>query len=303
MFAFEYGRRYKVVFVNMEEGFLMTKLNETYTLNNGIKIPKVAFGTWQMPAESTRQAVLEALKAGYRHIDTALAYQNEKEVGQAVRDSGIARDEIYVTSKLPGETKTYEGAKKDFETTYNNLGLDYLDLYLVHAPFPWDEMGKSENIEKYDKANQEVWKALEEILASGKVKSIGVSNFNVHDLKSLLSTAEVKPAVDQIQYYVGYTEPKISQFALDNDILIEAYSPLATGRMLSNPTVERIAEKYGASVAQLAIEFVVQNGAFTHKEHILDNARLDFVISDEDMDTLNGMKDSAVDMYHHGRQE
>lgn len=286
----------------------MAKLDDTYTLNNGIKIPKVAFGTWQMPAEKTRQSVLDALDAGYRHIDTALAYGNEKEVGQAVRDSGIPRDQIYVTSKLPGETKTYEGAKKDFETTFNNLDIDYLDLYLVHAPFPWAEMSQSANSDKYDKANQEIWKALEEILATGKVKSIGVSNFNVHDLQSLLSTANVKPAVDQIQYYVGYTEPKISKFAADNDILIEAYSPLATGRMLSNPTVERIADKYDASVAQLAIQFVVQNGALplpkaTQKEHILANAKLDFEISNEDMETLNGMKDSAVNMYHHGRQE
>lgn len=292
----------------MEEGQSMTKLNETYTLNNGLTIPKVAFGTWQMPAEKTRQSVLDALQAGYRHIDTALAYQNEKEVGQAVRDSGIPRDQIYVTSKLPGETKTYEGAKKDFETTFNNLDIDYLDLYLVHAPFPWSEMSNSENSAKYDKANQEVWKALEEIQASGKVKSIGVSNFNVHDLESLLSTAKVKPAVDQIQYYVGYTEPKITKYATENNILIEAYSPLATGRMLSNPTVERIAEKYKADTAQLAIQFVVQNGALplpkaTHKEHILDNAKLDFTISDEDMETLNKMKDSAVNMYHHGRQE
>lgn len=286
----------------------MTKLDETYTLNNGIKIPKVAFGTWQMPAEKTRQSVLDALEAGYRHIDTALAYGNEKEVGQAVRDSGIPRDQIYVTSKLPGETKTYEGAKKDFEETFNNLDIDYLDLYLVHAPFPWAEMGKSENIEKYDKANQEIWKALEEIQASGKVKSIGVSNFNVHDLESLLTTAKVTPAVDQIQYYVGYTEPKITKFATDKDILIEAYSPLATGRMLSNPTVERIAEKYDVSAAQLAIEFVVQNGALplpkaTQKAHILDNAKLDFEISAQDMEKLNSLKDTAVDMYHHGRQE
>ena len=286
----------------------MTKLDETYTLNNGTKIPKVAFGTWQMPADKTRQSVLDALDAGYRHIDTALAYGNEKEVGQAVRDSGIPREEIYVTSKLPGETKTYEGAKHDFEETFNNLDIDYLDLYLIHAPFPWAEMSQSANSDKYDKANQELWKAMEEILATGKVKSIGVSNFNVHDLQSLMSTAKVKPAVDQIQYYVGYTEPKISQFAKDNDILIEAYSPLATGRMLSNPTVERIADKYNASVAQLAIEFVVQNGALplpkaTQKEHILANAKLDFEISAEDMETLNNMKDSAVNMYHHGRQE
>ncbi|AKP67357.1 aldo/keto reductase [Companilactobacillus ginsenosidimutans] len=287
----------------------MTKLDETYTLNNGLEIPKVAFGTWQMPAEKTRQSVLDALEAGYRHIDTALAYGNEKEVGQAVRDSGIPRDQIYVTSKLPGETKTYEGAKKDFETTFNNLDIDYLDLYLIHAPFPWQEMGNvPADPAKYDKANQEIWKAMEEILATGKVKSIGVSNFNVRDMKALIDNSNVKPAVDQIQYYVGYTEPKISAYAKENDILVEAYSPLATGRMLSNPTVERIAEKYKASVAQLAIQFVIQNGALplpkaTHKEHILDNAKLDFKISEEDMEKLNSLSDTAVDMWHNGHQE
>lgn len=287
----------------------MTKLDETYTLNNGLEIPKVAFGTWQMPAEKTRQSVLDALEAGYRHIDTALAYGNEKEVGQAVRDSGIPRDQIYVTSKMPGETKTYEGAKKDFETTFNNLDIDYLDLYLIHAPFPWQEMGNvPADPAKYDKANQEIWKAMEEILATGKVKSIGVSNFNVRDMKALIDNSNVKPAVDQIQYYVGYTEPKISAYAKENDILVEAYSPLATGRMLSNPTVERIAEKYKASVAQLAIQFVIQNGALplpkaTHKEHILDNAKLDFKISEEDMEKLNSLSDTAVDMWHNGHQE
>ncbi|KRL65244.1 aldo/keto reductase [Companilactobacillus versmoldensis] len=286
----------------------MTKLDETYNLNDGTKIPKVAFGTWQMPADKTREAVLNALEAGYRHIDTALAYDNEKEVGQAVRDSDIPRDQIYVTSKLPGETKTYEGAKKDFETTFNNLDIDYLDLYLVHAPFPWSEMSTEGDINKYDQANQEVWKALEEIQASGKVKSIGVSNFDVHDLESLLTTAKVTPAVDQIQYYVGHTEPKISQFTKDHNILIEAYSPLATGKMLSNPTVERIADKNNVSVAQLAIQFVVQNGALplpkaTHKEHILANAKLDFEIGDEDMKTLNGLEDTAINMYHNAHQE
>ncbi len=287
----------------------MTKLDETYTLNNGIKIPKVAFGTWQMPAEKTRQSVLDALDAGYRHIDTALAYGNEKEVGQAVRNSSLSRDQIYVTSKLPGETKTYEGAKQDFETTFNNLDIDYLDLYLIHAPFPWREMSDTPaDVTKYDQANQDIWRAMEEILASGKVKSIGVSNFNVRDLESLMKTAKVTPAVDQIQYYVGYKEPKITKFAKDNDILIEAYSPLATGRMLSNPTVERIADKYNASVAQLAIQFVVQNGALplpkaTQKEHILANAQLDFDISAEDMAKLNELSDTAVDMYHNAHQE
>lgn len=304
------GIYYLLWFIKLsKEGNGMTKLNETYTLNDGTKIPKVAFGTWQMPAEKTRQSVLDAIEIGYRHIDTALVYGNEKEVGQAVRDSGVAREDLYVTSKLPGETKDAAGVKRDFEQTMKNLDIDYLDLYLIHAPFPWDEMSStSGTVEKYDKANQEIWKAMEEIQKSGRVKSIGVSNFNVHDLQSLLSTATIKPVVDQVQYYIGYTEPKVSEFSKANDIMIEAYSPLATGGLINNPIVKEIADRYDASVAQLAIQFVVQNGALplpkaTQKAHILDNSKLDFVISNDYMAKLNKMSDSAPSTFHHARQE
>src|SRR5699024_4099877 len=202
----------------------MTKLTDTFDIYNGVKIPKVAFGTWQIPANQARQAVHDAIDTGYRHIDTALVYQNEKEVGQGIKDAGVKREDIFVTSKLPGGTKTYDGALADFETTMKNLDLDYLDLYLVHAPWPWDEIGSN-----YDKENAEVWRAMEEIYNSGRVKAIGVSNFNVHDLENVLKTATIKPMVDQIQYYIGFTEPKITEFAQNNHILVEAYSPLATG--------------------------------------------------------------------------
>ena len=280
----------------------MTKLTDTFDIYNGVKIPKVAFGTWQIPASEARQAVEDAIKTGYRHIDTALAYQNEKEVGQAVRESGVKREDIFVTSKLPGGTKTYEGALADFETTMKNLDLDYLDLYLVHAPWPWDEIGSN-----YDKENTEVWRAMEEIYNSGRVKAIGVSNFNVHDLENVLKTATIKPMVDQIQYYIGFTEPKITEFAQNNDILVEAYSPLATGGLINNPDVKKIADKYGVSVPQLAIEFVIQNGVLplpkaVHEEHIVANAKLDFTISDEDMKTLNGFPDTAPSHFHNPTQ-
>ncbi|WP_119327290.1 aldo/keto reductase [Companilactobacillus musae] len=280
----------------------MTKLTDTFDIYNGVKIPKVAFGTWQIPASQARQAVRDAIETGYRHIDTALVYENEKEVGQGIKDSGVKRENLFVTSKLPASTKTYDGALQDFETTMKNLDLDYLDLYLVHAPWPWDEIGAN-----YDEGNVEVWRAMEKIYQSGRVKAIGVSNFNVHDLENVLKTATVKPMVDQIQYYIGFTEPKITEFAKENDILVEAYSPLATGGLINNKDVLKIAEKYNVSVPQLAIEFVIQNGVLplpkaVHKEHIIANTKLDFTISDEDMKTLNAMPDTAPSHFHNPTQ-
>lgn len=280
----------------------MTKLTDTFEMYNGVKIPKVAFGTWQIPASQARLAVSDAIEAGYRHIDTALVYENEKEVGQGIKDSGVKREDLFVTSKLPASTKTYDGALQDFETTMKNLDLDYLDLYLVHAPWPWNEIGAN-----YDEGNIEVWRAMEKIYQSGRVKAIGVSNFNVHDLENVLKTATVKPMVDQIQYYIGFTEPKITEFAKKNDILVEAYSPLATGGLINNKDVLKIAEKYNVSVPQLAIEFVIQNGVLplpkaVHKEHIIANTKLDFVISEEDMKTLNAMPDTAPSHFHNPTQ-
>lgn len=280
----------------------MTKLTDTFDIYNGVKIPKVAFGTWQIPASQARQAVRDAIETGYRHIDTALVYENEKEVGQGIKDSGVKRENLFVTSKLPASTKTYDGALQDFETTMKNLDLDYLDLYLVHAPWPWDEIGAN-----YDEGNVEVWRAMEKIYQSGRVKAIGVSNFNVHDLENVLKTATVKPMVDQIQYYIGFTEPKITEFAKENDILVEAYSPLVTGGLINNKDVLKIAEKYNVSVPQLAIEFVIQNGVLplpkaVHKEHIIANTKLDFTISDEDMKTLNAMPDTAPSHFHNPTQ-
>ncbi len=280
----------------------MTKLTDTFDIYNGVKIPKVAFGTWQIPANQARQAVSDAIETGYRHIDTALVYGNEKEVGQGIKDSGVKREDLFITSKLPAQTKSYDGALAEFETTMKNLDLDYLDLYLVHAPWPWSEIGAN-----YDKQNLDVWRAMEEIYKSGRVKAIGVSNFNVHDLENVMKTATVKPMVDQIQYYIGYTEPKITSFAKKNDILVEAYSPLATGGLIHNEDVLKIAEKYHVSVPQLAIQFVIQNDVLplpkaVHKEHIVANTKLDFEISAEDMKTLNAMPDTAPEHSHNSTQ-
>ncbi|WP_127849451.1 aldo/keto reductase [Lacticaseibacillus hulanensis] len=270
----------------------MTKLEETYTLSNGVKIPQIGFGTWQVPASIAERAVADALKAGYRHIDTAKAYHNEHEVGLAIKKSGIDRKDIFVTTKLPGATKSYDGALKDFDSSIKELGLDYVDLYLVHAPWPWTEIGAN-----YDKENREVWRAMEEIYASGKAKAIGISNFGVHEMQNVFATAKVKPMVDQIRYFIGNTEPDVTKFAKESGLLVEAYSPLATGRLLGNKKIAAVAAKYQVTTAQLAIRFCLQNGVLplpkaSHLEHAQNNADVDgFVISDDDMKLLNDWQD------------
>lgn len=184
----------------------MTKLTDTFNLTNGTTIPKVGFGTWQIPTSQTKQAVLDALSVGYRHIDTALVYGNEKQVGEAVKESGMKRDDVFVTTKLPAETKSYQGTLNDFNTSLSNPDLEYVDLYLVHAPQPWSQTGGN-----YDLENRDVWKAMEEIYKSGRAKAIGVSNFDANDLSNILNHSVIKPMVDQIQYYVGYTEDAITK--------------------------------------------------------------------------------------------
>jgi diketogulonate reductase-like aldo/keto reductase len=270
----------------------MSVLNETYTLNNGIEIPKLGFGTWQIPeGEDAYNAVATALKIGYRHIDTALQYGNEPSVGRAVRDSGISRDEVFVTTKLPAEIKSYDGALAAFETTMENLNLEYVDLYLIHAPWPWGEKGAD-----YRKQNSEVWKAFEEIYKSGRAKAIGVSNFVISDLEALFATAEITPAVNQIRYYIGNTQDDTVALSKEHGILVEGYSPLATGAILDNEKVAAIAQKYSKSIAQVSIRYILQNGLLplpksTNADRIKQNCDVDFAISDEDMEYLDSLDD------------
>lgn len=277
----------------------MTTINETFELNNGLKMPKVGFGTWQTePGKETYDAVSNALKAGYRFIDTAKAYGNEKSVGEAIADSDVDRNALFVQTKLPGETKTYEQTLADFDSSLKALNLDYVDSYIIHAPWPWDQMGTN-----HDAENRDVWRAMQEIYKSGRAKSIGVSNFNSHDLANLLTWKDltVTPAVDQIQYYIGYTQDSIVKTAKDHDIVVQAYSPLATGGLVGNPDLERLANKYSVSIPQLALRFVIQNGLAPLPKarsmaHIQANAKLDFEISDKDMAFLNRL--TAEDHWH-----
>ena len=263
----------------------MTILTETYKLNTGAIIPKIGFGTWQIPnGDEAYNSTLFALKSGYRHIDTARVYGNEESVGKAIRDSSVAREEIFLTTKLPAEIKTYEGALEAFKTSMQTLGADYVDLYLIHAPWPWTDRSGD-----YTEGNIQAWKAMEEIYKSGRAKAIGVSNFNVRDMQAILDNGTITPAVNQIKFFIGFTQDEITKFCQDKGILIEAYSPLATGRILNNPEVMKIADKYHKSVAQICIRYTSQRGTVslpksTHEEYILQNADVDFVIDEQDMD-------------------
>jgi diketogulonate reductase-like aldo/keto reductase len=272
----------------------MRTTNDFFTLANGVKIPVIGFGTWQIPdGEIAYNSVLFALKNGYRHIDTALAYGNEESVGRAVRDSGIDRSEIFITSKLPAEIKSYDLALKKFEETMANLGLGYVDLYLIHAPWPWSEKGAD-----YTKENIEVWKAMEKIYRGGNCRAIGVSNFNVADLKAILDTCTVKPMVNQIKYFIGYTEDEITGFCRGKNILVEGYSPLATGRILGNREIGEMAKKYNKTLPQICIRYLLQNGVLplpksVTSERIKENINIDFEITPEDIKYLNSLRETV----------
>ncbi|WP_027108154.1 aldo/keto reductase family protein [Lacticigenium naphthae] len=262
-----------------------------FVMHNDVEIPLIGFGTWQIPNEEAYDAVMMALKNGYTHIDTALAYHNEENVGKAIRECKQPRENIFVTSKLPAQIKGYEETLSAFEETLTNLGLDYLDLYLIHAPWPWNEIGKDctqENIQS--------WKAMEKLYNEGKIRSIGVSNFSISDIQALLDNCEIVPMVNQIPFYIGRDQEELLEFCKKHNILVEAYSPLATGELLDDPELQEMAKKYDVTVAQLAIRYCLERGTLplpksTHEKRIIENKQLDFKISSEDVKTLSHMRD------------
>lgn len=267
--------------------------DEIYTLNNGKKIPKLGLGTWFIDDDKAAEAVREAVKVGYRNFDTAQAYENERGVGEGIRTCGVPREEIFVGSKVAAECKSYEYAAKSIDETLEKMGLDYLDMMIIHSPQPWAEFNKSDN--RYYAENKEVWRALEEAYNAGKLKGIGVSNFNEGDLCNILSDCTVKPMVNQVLAHIKNTPFDIIEFCNKNDIVVEAYSPIAHGEMLKNKAVEEIANKYGISIPQLCIKYTIQLGMVSlpktiNPEHMKSNAELEFVISDADMETLKNIR-------------
>ncbi|WP_300486726.1 aldo/keto reductase [Flavobacterium sp.] len=261
-----------------------------YTLNNGVSIPEIGFGTWQTPDGATAVlAVKSALENGYRHIDTAAIYGNEKSIGQAIADSGIDRKELFITSKLWNSERGYESTLKAFEKTLSDLQTDYLDLYLIHWP------ANAKQFSDWKQKNADTWRAFEKLYQDGKIKAIGLSNFMVHHLEALLETATVKPVINQIEYHPGYLQAEVVAFCKANDILIEAWSPLGTGKMLNDPTLLEIAANYAVSVAQLCIRWCLQNGTLplpksVTPERIKQNLNVyHFEISESDMKRIDAL--------------
>lgn len=259
-----------------------------YTLPNKIHIPKIGFGTWQIPpGEIAYKSVLDAIKVGYKHIDTAYSYGNEKSVGKAIKDSGVNREELFVTSKLPSHIKDYEETINYFNLTMKNLDLEYLDLYLIHAPWPWDEIGKD-----CSEGNVQAWKAMVELYEAGKIRSIGVSNFNKDEIENVVKHTNFVPHVNQIQFHIGHTQDETVKYCQDNNIFIEAYSPLGTGRVLKNKVVIELAEKYNVSPAQLSIKYCLEKGTLplpktTNESRMIENMKVDFKIKKEDLEILD----------------
>ncbi|MDP9830783.1 aldo/keto reductase [Kineosporia succinea] len=272
----------------------MSSLTEFFTLSNGVQIHQLGFGTWQIPdGADTYDSVTTALKVGYRHIDTARAYGNEASVGRAVRDSGIPRDQIFITTKLPAEVKDYDQAHATFEESSSLLDLGPVDLYLIHAPWPWSEPGSDHRV-----GNVAVWKAMEELHEAGRIRSIGVSNFEVADLEALTSATRIRPHVNQIRWFIGNTQDETTAWCRANDILVEGYSPLATGAILGNPQVKQIADKYGRTVAQVSIRYLLEKGVLplpksTTPSRIAENADVDFTLEADDVAFLDGLTDTA----------
>ncbi|SEG32369.1 aldo/keto reductase [Marinobacterium lutimaris] len=267
-------------------------LSETYTLSNGVQIPKLGLGTWLITGESAEQAVRDALKLGYRHIDTAQDYGNEAEVATAIKSSGIDRNEIFLTSKLAAQYKSYEGAVQAIDESLQRMGLDYIDMMIIHSPQPWGNFGETD---RFFEGNREAWRALEDAQKAGKLRAIGLSNFTAPDIDNILQSCTVAPVVNQILAHISNTPTQLIQYSEEKGLLVEAYSPVGHGELFKNGAIADMAKKYGVSVPQLCIRYDLQLGLLplpktANPEHMKNNADLDFVISDADMTVLKGME-------------
>lgn len=257
---------------------------KNYKLINGVEIPVIGFGTWQTPNDEIgKNAVKSALEAGYNHIDTAQAYGNEASVGKAIIESGVSRKEIFITSKLDNPMHGYDNTMSSFEKTLEKLGTDYLDLFLIHWPNPLQYR------DTWQKTNAETWKAFEELYEAGKIRAIGISNFRQHHIEELMKIARIAPMVNQIRLCPGDTQDELVKYCRERDILLEAYSPLGTGKIFDVSEMKILSEKYGKTIAQICIRWSLQNEWLplpksVTAERIAENINVfDFELSDEDV--------------------
>ena len=262
---------------------------EKQKLSNGVEIPVLALGTWLVDDAKAEEAVKTAVQMGYRHVDTAQAYGNEHGVGEGIRNCGVAREEIFVTSKVAAEHKTYESASASIDKTLADMGLDYLDMMIIHSPQPWNKVNQSED--RYVEGNRSAWRALEDAYKAGKLRAIGVSNFLQEDIESLWETAEIKPMVNQVLCHISNSPLELIDFCQKKGIVMEAYSPVAHGEALKNGEIAKMAEKYGVTIPQLCIRYDLQLGMVTlpktaNPEHMKENADVGFEISSADMEIL-----------------
>ena len=262
-------------------------------LNNEIKIPQIGLGTWLIDNNKVSETVKNAIEVGYRHIDTAQAYENEEGIGNGIKESKIDRKELFITTKIRAEYKDYESAKKSIDESLNKLGLEYIDLVIIHSPQPWQEFRLTNN--NYYNENLEVWKALEDAYKEGKVKAIGVSNFHIEDLKNIIENCEIKPMINQVLAHIGQTPFDIIDYCNKENIKVEAYSPIAHGQANRIEEVVKLADKYHKSFAQICLKYCTKLGLIVLPkadliEHLKSNIDLDFDISNEDMELLKNVK-------------
>ncbi len=269
----------------------LTSLTSGLKLSNGVTIPGLGYGTYQTPPEDAYRAVTDALAVGYRHIDTAALYGNESGVGQAVKDSGLKREEVFITSKLWNTERGYDKTMAAFEKTLAELGTDYLDLYLIHWPANEKQFGQEATA-----LNLDTWRAFEELYKAGKIKAIGVSNFMPNHLEALLAQAEIKPMVNQIEVHPGWPQTEAIRYCQRNDILVEAWAPLGEAAALSNPVLAKIAAKYDHTPAQVCLRWEIQQGILplpksVHKERMAENTKLfDFELTEDEMDIIGALR-------------
>ncbi len=263
-----------------------------YILNSNISIPSIGFGTWYINNKDVVQSVKSAIDAGYRHIDTAQAYRNEKGVGQGIKLSSVKREEIFITTKLAAEIKDYDKALKAIDKSIKALDVDYIDLMIIHSPQPWTKFRSGDN---FNEGNIAAYKALEEAKKQGKIKAIGLSNFQEVDVKNILDNCDTLPDVNQVLAHIGNMPFDLIDYCNENNILVQAYSPIAHGKLLGNKEVLAIAKKYDVSLAQLCIAYLLQKGLLplpktTNESHMKSNLDINFEINTVDMLILDQIK-------------
>ena len=255
-----------------------------------MKIPSPGLGFWQIKKEDAKRVFLEGYEIGYRHFDTAIAYGNEKEIGEGIKELNANRSDYWITSKIPAEVKNYKDAKRMIDESLERLGIEYLDLMLIHAPKPWALMLLPGS--RFHKGNREVWRAMVDAKKEGKIKNLGVSNFSIKDIQNITEYSDEPVYANQIAIHVGHVPTKVIDYCHENNIVVEAYSPLGTGRLMNNKTINEIAKKNNVSPAQLCIKYTdvldtIPLPRSRSKGHMKDNFEYDFELSKEDKETLD----------------